>query len=275
MIKTKTHLMLWTVLLTVFTLWTRVLFGPTVSYWIYLSLTKIGFPLPIVKLILLVLADILVIETVGKFLFLQVPTLKLVATQAESWNDLNQSELTRYTSELEQLGFIKLNDYTITSSPSKTMMRLFAHPQKFCFAEVTQSSNSQISCSISCFLENKWSLSTINISSNSNTSAFLYAFSYAFSRQPRNLIKQFDHASSELLFKSLLKWREQASSDLGLEVIQDVSAETYFERVYSNGVEGRRSLLRKSITWGFLEMSWFSLRPKSEWLGDYSKFKVK
>jgi hypothetical protein len=265
----KTNLILWTVSFTVFTLWN--LFGPTVSSWIYLSLSKIGFPLPVVLLILFVLPSIVLLEIIAKFLFSQMPTSKFVATQAESWHDLNQSELTRYTSELEQLGFVKLNDYTISSSPSKAMIRLFAHPQKFCFAEVAQSSNLPMFCGISCHLEKKWSLAVTNTSSSSK----VFAFSYAFFRQPRSLVKQFDHASAELLFKSLLEWREQVSSDLGLELIQDVSAETYFEKEHINAIQRRRSLLRKSVTWTLLEALLFSLSPKSEWLGDYSKFKVK
>jgi len=63
-----------------------------------------------------------------------MPPLKFVSTQAELWQNLNQNELIRYTSELEQLGFVHLTDYT--SPSTQGMARLCAHPQKFCFAEV-------------------------------------------------------------------------------------------------------------------------------------------
>lgn len=264
----KNKLITWTAFITVFIIWNFR--GHSISSLIYLSLTKIGFPVPIVHSILLVLPLILLLEIVTKLLFLQAMSpLKFVSTQPELWPNLNQDELTHYTSELEQLGFLHLTDYT---SPSiQGMARLFAHPQRFCFAEVGQVGNLPMFCSISCRLEKQWVLGVTNISSNPNLSAI----SYAFLRQPHNLVKRFENASANLLLQSLLDWREQVSSDLGLELVQDVKAETYFEIERSKRIKQRRFLLRKSIIWGLLEMLWFSLNPKSEWLGDYSKFKVK
>jgi len=121
-------------------------------------------------------------------------------------------------------------------------------------------------CSISCHLEKQWLLAVVNTSS-------LSAVSYAFVRQPRNLVKQVMNPSAKLLLQSLLNWREQVASDLDLELMQDVKAETYFEKGRSTRIEQRHSLLRQSIIWGLLEMLLFSLSPKSEWLGDYSKCK--
>ncbi|MBE9041403.1 hypothetical protein IQ235_11480 [Oscillatoriales cyanobacterium LEGE 11467] len=265
----KNKLVRWAVMITAFIAWNS--FGYSISSWIYSILTKIDVPASIALRILSILPLIILLEVFAKFLFLEtaMPPLKFVATRAESWSFLNRDELNRYTSELEQLGFIQLTDYT---SPSiQGMARLFAHPQKFCFAEVGQTSNSPMLCSISCSLEMRWSLAVTNISSSS----YVSAISYAFLRQPRNLVKQMGNASVNLLLQSLIDGRDRASNDLGLELIRDIKTETYFEKERSKRMEQRRSMLRKSITWGVLEMLWFSLRPKSEWLGDYSKFTVK
>lgn len=262
----QSKLVTWTAFITACIFWNH--FKSPISSGIYLSLTKIGLPIFIVQLILLALPHVLLLEIGVKLLILQtaIPSVKFVPTQAESWQHLNHKELARYTFELEQLGFVQLTDYT---SPSiQGMARLFAHPQKFCFAEVGQVINAPMFCSMSCHLEKHWLLAVTNMSLH------LSAVSYAFLRRPRNLVKQFENSSVNVMLQSLLDWREQVTSDLNLAIIQDIRAETYFEKQRSTRIEQRRSLLRKSIIWGLLEISWFSLNPQSEWWGDYSKFKV-
>ncbi len=244
------------------------IFGNSVSAWIYLSLTQINIPVPIIQLALLVLPLILLLEVVLKFILWQtLPPLKFIPTQAESWENINQEELTRYTSELENLGFFQLTDYTFPSS--QNVARLFAHPQAFCFAEIGIPRNQPVFCSISCHLENNWVLAVTDISSQT----IVWAVWYAFFRQPHCLVKQFEDNSINVLFQAILDWRKQVSRDLDLKVMQDVTVETYFERENRNRKEQRHSLLFKSITWALLEVLWFSRNPQSEWLGNYSKFK--
>ncbi|MBH8553393.1 hypothetical protein I8751_13615 [Nostocaceae cyanobacterium CENA357] len=96
---------------------------------------------------------------------------------------------------------------------------------------------------------------------------------YTFLRQPPILVKRFDHPPSELL-KSLLKWHQQVSTTLGVEILKDMTAEAYFAEERRKRMQQRQSLIRKSIIWGLLEMLWFSQNPKSEWLGEHAKFKV-
>ena len=264
----KHQIITWTTIAIAFIAWN--FFGSYVSSWIYYSLTNIGFPIPIVKLIVMALPIILIwvllCELVIKFLFWQaVVPPNYVYAQAEVWLELNQDELNRYTSDLEKLGFVRLTDYTLTSSQS--MARLFAHPEQFCFAEVGKVSNMPMFCSISCALEERWYLAVTNMSPNRQMSAI----SYAFLRQPRALAKQIENGTVNLMFDSLLDWRDRASNDLGLDLIQDMSAEIYLKIARDRIIKQRRSLLRKSITWGLLEMWWFYVNPKSEWLGDYSK----
>lgn len=269
----KTKLIIWATIIIAIIAWIFFL-GRPISNWVDLSLTKLGFSALIIQLILLalplVLLVVLLLEGVIKLLLLSVVTpLKIISTQPELWQHLDREQLARYTTELEQLGFIRLTDFTVP--PFLGMARLFVHPQRFCFAEVIHSKELSMVCSIVCHLEKDWSLATTNIPVSDNGSAV----SYAFLRQPRMLFKQVENAPSDLLFQSLLDWRERASRDLGVEPIRDISAEMYFEKERNKRRKQRRYLLGKSIIWGLLEMKWFSSHPQSEWLGDYAKFKAK
>ena len=57
--------------------------------------------------------------------------------------------------------------------------------------------------------------------------------------------------------------------------LEDVSVESYFDIQCRKRLAQRRNMLRKSITWGLIEMLLFTINPKSDWQGDYSKFKVR
>ncbi len=266
----KTKLITWIVTIATIVTWNSV--SVAIFHWLNAVLVKIGLPRPIVELILLVLPLILLLEIVTKLLFvlLAVPPLKITQVPASSWSDEHQNELQLYTSKLERIGFIRLTDYTIPATANCTA-RLFAHPQKFCFAEVGKIGSLPMFCSVSCQLEKRWLLSVTNLSQTAKPSAI----SYAFLRKPRNLSKRIENASVDSLFPLLLDWREQVSDDLNVQLLVDVSAEMYFEIQRKMRLESRRRLLRKSITWGLLEMCLFSLNPKSEWMGEYSKFKVR
>jgi hypothetical protein len=264
--RNQTRIIAFSVIIAANILWSTV--GISISNWLYLTLTKIGFPSPIVQLILLVLPLIFLFEIVIKILFVQqaaIP-LKFIPTQPEVWTHLDRDELDRYTFELEKLGFVQLTDYTAPSIQG--MARLFGHPQEFCFAEVGHVKSLPIFCTISCQLENNWSLAVVNNPS-------LSPISYAFFRQPRKLIKRFDNIQVNLLFKSILEWRDRVEGHLSIEVIKDIRSEAYFEKEHRNRIDRRNNLIRKSVILSLIEMFLFSLNPQSEWLGDYSKLKVK
>lgn len=248
-----------------FTSWT--LYSPFLFMLISLILTKIGLPVSIVRSIMIVLPQILGLEIVVKLLFILFAfrPLKFIPTQTNLWHQLDQDALTGYTSELEQLGFNQLIDYTIPGMNG--MARLFAHPKEFCFAEVFQVNALPMCCSISSNLSNNWQLGVTNLSTNS-------PISFAFLTQPQRLVKIINNTSANLLFRSMLDWREEVSSNLGVEVIQDISTDIYFEQQRRNRKETKRLMYRRSITWGVMKMFWFSFNPKFEWLGDYSKFRV-
>jgi hypothetical protein len=266
MSRNKTRIIAFTIAIAANILWSTV--GVSISNWIYLTLTKIGIPTPIVQLILLILPLVLLLEIVTKILFIQlaVGPAKFISTEPELWPHLDRDELERYTFELEKLGFVRLTDYTAPSIQG--MARLFGHPQEFCFAEVGHVKSVPIFCTISSQMENNWSLAVVN-------NASLSPISYAFFRQPRKLIKRFDNIQVNLLFKSLLEWRDRATEDLSIEVIKDIRSEAYFEKERTNRIDCRNNLIRKSVILSLIEMFLFSLNPQSEWLGDYSKLKVK
>lgn len=267
----RNTLITWVIVFAACVAWQFV--GPFISALAGWSLLKIGIPWPIVQFILILLPLILLWEVVVKALIYQLalPPIKFVPTQAESLPYFNQEELLRRTTELNQLGFIKLSDYTIP--PNQVGTRLFAHPQKFCFAEISQGVNLPMFCVFHCPLEENWVLAVTNFSALK-----VSAISRAFLRLPRTLNKRIEGASFNELLQALSSWREQACRDLDVAMLQDVSVEAYFRQEQRRRMEQRHLILRKSIIWGVLEIVWFSLKPqsiKSEWLGDYSKFKVK
>ena len=243
----KTKLITWIVTISVLFAWNSI--GIFISRWVYAVTVKVGLPLPLVELILFLLPLILLLEVVTKILFvvLAVPPLKIEQIPASSWSDIDRDEINLYTAALERIGFIHLTDYTISSSQG--MARLFSHPQKFCFAEVGKVSSLPIFCSVSCQLEQQWSLAVSNLAYTSKPSAI----SYAFLRAPRNLSQRIEHANAELLFRSLLEWRERACYDF-----EDVSVESYFDIQCRKRLAQRRNMLRKSITWGLIEMLLFT-----------------
>lgn len=263
----KNRLITWAVFIAAFIAW-DFLSRPIIA-WVYLSLSQLGLPIFIIQEILFILA----LEIVVKFFVWSVHAsspAKFVPTEIESWQHLDREKLARYTAELEQLGFIQLTDFTLQST--QMVVRLFVHPQKFCFAEVIHARGSSMLCSLVCYLEQHWSLTTIK---RLFPPTFTSAISYAFLQEPRTLLKEVRNTPVSLLFQSLLDWREQASKDLGVEPIQDIRAEVFFERERSERRKKIRYMLSQSMTWMTLKMVWFLLRPRSEWLGDYAKFKAK
>jgi hypothetical protein len=240
--------------------------SPFIFFWISGILYRVGLSPLIVEPILIMLPVVLFLEVFIKLLLIpSLPHLKFIPARPESFRNLNKNRLDVYTAELEALGFVHLTDYTIPSLQG--MARLFAHPQEYCFAEIGQVNSLPMFCSISCQLENQWILATTN--------SRFSATGYAFLRQPRNLVKQVNSDSTDVLLQSLLEWRDQVSTDLNLGIIQDVEEKTYFDIQTRNRSNQRSSFLTSSITVKLVEMLKFSLHPKSEWLGDYTMLKLR
>ena len=215
----------------------------------------------------LLLFAILFAEVFLKGLFLRAlspPKYRLA--QYELLSSSDQADLLRYTEQLKQLGFQPISDLTISKTEDQRPFgRLFAHPQKLCFAEIGILENIPVYCSIFSYFEEDWSMGITNI----DASRSLSAVSYAFMRLPRRLAKTSKGESVDRLFQSFLNWRSQVSADLSLVPLQDMDTSTYSQKEAEVRTDQRRSLLRKSIIWCLLEMLIFRINPKDEWLGAY------
>ena len=193
---------------------------------------------------------------------------KFIPTSAEACTYINQNELSRYTSDLVNMGFIPLTDYT-TQDETATA-RLFSHPEHFCFAEVGQQEGFPSTfCSISSLLENDWAMGITNAA----VTPSVEAISFAFFRQSRVLVKGEEDASLPTLFHSLLNWRKKVCEDLGVLPRLEMNAEAYFDFERHKRIQQRRRFMFRSVIWTLLEMQWFTMYPQSEWLGDYQKLK--
>jgi hypothetical protein len=239
-------------------------FIPALLSWLaFLGLH--GVPLHLVGLTVFVL---LIYETLGKFFILQsVKSPKFEATKVENWPHVNLDGLTYYNNELEKLGFTLLGDYTAPAI--KGMLRLFAHPELGCFAEVVQSIGHPIYCEISNELEAGWVMSVTNFDSSPS----IRATSYAFLRLPRKIHRFVLKATPAVLLETLLEWRSQVTKDLSIQPLKDVSAEMFFAQTHKRFIKMRNRLWWSSIAWRRLESLFFRLKPKADWLGEYPKLK--
>ncbi len=196
---------------------------------------------------------------------------KLIALGPEQFKHLGRETLDRHTAELEQLGFVQLIDYT-SLLPIGTVpaIRLFGHPEQFCFATVSDTKK-QPMCCVSSRLEQDWELSVIRTSPRMVGSSL-----YGFHSQPRKLFKILDQASPSTMLQTLLEWRSAVTSNLSTEVMANIQVEGYFENEQKKRIKHLKTIVfRKSITWCILKMFWAMLKPQTEWLGDYKKYQGK
>ena len=89
-----------------------------------------GMPSGVFSLLVL----FLLLEGGLKFLFLQaIAPITHIPIEPERWRSSVQNQLTHYTQQLEQLGFVILTDYTFQAAnqnkPSPSTARLFVHPR--------------------------------------------------------------------------------------------------------------------------------------------------
>ncbi len=256
-------LLKWGVIIGSFLIW-RI-----ISPLLYVVLLSLGLPQFAIGPILGIVHLVFIMEIVFRILFHQVlHPLKYVPTNLDTWPQQHKDDLARYTTKLEKLGFIKLMDYTAPSINGGA--RLLGHPEHCCFAEIGQVSSSPVFCNFSTLLENRWALRITNMPSQRLASAV----GYAFLRLPQVLGKRREQTTTvEVLFQSLLEWRQQVSNNLDIKVIQETTAEIYLNADQQNRSNQRTSLNRKSMVWSLMEMIWFCFNPQSAWLGDYEKLR--
>lgn len=247
-------------------------FGWTFLSWSLYDWVAFGraFFIQLPSMLVSMIPAILFFEVFLKGVLLQsVPPLKIIPAEPEFWLSSSLSELSIYTSQLEQLGFVPLTDYTtlMSKKTQRPIVRLFANPHERCFAEVGVVGNLPMFCTISSHLENGWTLGV----TNAKASNVLNSTWYAFLRLPNRLGKCVEGEPIESLFRTFLDWRGEILQDLNLEPIQKVNAEVYFKKEQEVRAHQRSALLRKSVFWSFIEMISFSQNPKTEWLGAYKR----
>lgn len=257
-----------------FVKWLSWIVGIALGIWLGINGNLFGIPIHIVFIILLLPTFLLILffEIVLKIYLLYVlRPVKYESTNPSEWEDLeyDREQFDRYTIELSELGFLELMDYKETSG-EPGFVRLFSHPEQFCIATVVVAKNTPVYCTISSGLENSWVVAVTTLSSKSDLAATIYSFL----RIPKELYR-LDYKATDLMFQSLLKWREEVKTKLNLQIREDVDPKTYFEEMKKGRKKMRISLLRKSIYLTILKKEKYAKNPQSEWLGDYAKFTAK
>lgn len=224
----------------------------------------------LIGIFLLLFLLILCLEILLKVIFLKIlkpSTFHQIEINQD--RDLPPEELVifeKYESELKDIGFIKIIDYTISSVEGFT--RLFKHPQHSCFAELSYTKEHSIFCSLVGAYEQNWTLCVNNVQANPN----LLAVNYAFLRLPQDLSKILDE-EPEYLLGTFLTWNQEITERLGIVILNDMNVTQYFNLCNSQRAKQRKSLSKKSIVICLIEMYLFKKNPKYEWLGDYRKLR--
>ncbi|MEG3974635.1 hypothetical protein QT970_08430 [Microcoleus sp. herbarium8] len=225
--------------------------------------------LPVVVLWIIVILSLL-LSAKPVFLQEQSKEQQFIPVDADEFPQLDINSLQEYTDALEAAGFVQLIDFTIVSE-SRCFVRLFVHPQHYCWAEVGQiflksKKPMPIAASITSAIEPNWSLST----TDREVSRFLFGISYIW-RHPRTLwISQPGVTSSKLLQTHLQRLR-QIVSTLNLEVTEltDTSLNAYCAFQREERIKRKQALQRKNTIVGLIEALLFTVNPKQEWMGEY------
>src|SRR5207237_481381 len=90
-------------------------------------------------------------------------------------------------------------------------------------------------------------------------------------RRPRALWTSNPQAAPAQLLAGHVKRRQVIAADLGVQVRDDLSAETYFDHVRAALAGMRRAMCRKNLLAGMAEAMVHDTSPRSEWLGDYAR----
>ena len=230
---------------------------------ILFALAPIALNLIQIQIISLAISLILFLET-----FLKLSHLRAIDNlnppESTISNFLDRKLLDPDTLALEELGFIRIIEYSVFSD--RVIYRVLAQPEQYCFAQVFQMNNISLAVIISSHLERDWSLAIATTKPDAN--------SYVLYRQPKHLVRFMENSkkiSPSLLLSSLLQWRQEVMSTLKLNLVRDTTAEYYWEWHYRVQKKQKRKLSKKIMTFALVEMLIFALKPKTEWLEEYEK----
>jgi hypothetical protein len=196
--------------------------------------------------------------------------LEFLPATVDQYKALDTQALERWTKEFTALGFTHLMDYRVDTeieNYARGFARLFVHPEQHCFGEINQgfASGGQASpmgCNLSSYLEDGWSFST----GNRRPSSTLYLL-----RRPKGLwVSRPDEPPEELL-RVHLKRRKKIADDLGLEILTDTTAESYFDHERQAALDRKAAVQGRSFIRVSLDLWLFDRNPKFEWMGNAAR----
>lgn len=199
-----------------------------IEKWLGLSIGDAVYPFLFVTLAALYL------EIIWKFSFWQSSApVRYISLASENWESSDLFDLSRYTSQLKQLGFVRLTDYTISPQSAKqpacyqshgSISRLFVNSEEYCFAEVVKFGAAPAFCSIVSLLEDNWSV----VVTDAVPTVIVAAESYAYFRLPKLIRKGVECESVDHLLQSHLTLRAQMSTTLDIASLKQTDVDNYF-----------------------------------------------
>ncbi len=211
-------------------------------------------------------------------LMLTLTRLRVAATVPESYNfpdarienfpQLDRATFDRYAQELENIGFVGAQDYSLVGQGGKTIpsfCRLYLFPKEKMYAELGQLFPAQMKvpvlCSIQTHFNQDWSL---GIANNKPLPAAV------FIRNPHAVGRAMPGKSPFELLQAHKEWRMQMVEDLGIEP-QSVSVAAYRQHQQTRAqqraaqVRGGSFLARLGIYYKR------KLAPVADWRGDWPR----
>lgn len=195
---------------------------------------------------------------------------------------LDALNLENVSNQLLAMGFVHIMDFRAATSATLGFARLFVHHEHRCTAELSQvfpqtlgSAPTQLTCVFGSGLrppgnvkdEDRWGLSTSNATVNAG-SGITWAM-----RLPRSLWTRHPGWTPEQLLAYHLEQRGQMMRDLGLEVVTGLTWEEYQQSSARGLTAQRKQLMRRPGIMIWLEN--MTGKKKTEWWGDYARFKAK
>ncbi len=188
---------------------------------------------------------------------------------AQSPTIINASELDgilAYTNELEKAGFTFLGDYSINTAPRTKMtgfIRLFVHPTYQCFAEVNLITNPlnrprPIICTLLSELGDNWSYLT----TNRELDGFYYGL-----RSNQEFWLSSPYSSPTNLLEFHLEKRTHLEKCYQVKPKGELTAASYILSA-NKFYQARKQRLQSKSIWLFLiDLDFFSINKKYEWMG--------
>jgi hypothetical protein len=186
-------------------------------------------------------------------------------TSPSAFLGLKVDLLDKYTTELESIGFTQLADRGIFSLTPNTFIRILVNSEQHCFAIVSQTTSGAMRCWLRSFLTDNWSLANLNYRSDTYRSCT----AQIWSRHPRQLWMSQPDLKLARILETHLQRRQQLVRDLQIEIIQDLTVETYLDFEQMAMSRYHQNMKRKWIVVGMIEAVWLFFHSKTEWMGEY------